>query len=54
MKLRVALETFRTWKTAKRVDRDTLDNIREFLCDVYGIDEEDFVDAYNDMIEKAA
>lgn len=52
MSFKRSLETFQYWKNNRYVDRDTVDNIREFLCDVYDKDERQFYDAYNRMVEK--
>ncbi len=52
MSFKRSLETFRWWKNDRFVDRDTIDSIRQFLCDVYDKDDHQFYDAYNRMVEK--
>ena len=54
MELSEVLAAFKYWKNARLTDKEGLKEIMDFVCDVYGIDEEEFIDAYNDMVEEAA
>jgi len=52
MSYKRCIETFIDWKNSPYLESSDVQLLREFICDVYEKDDQQFIDSVNRVIEK--